>query len=602
MKPSRLMVAVASVMDGDETTDVVLSKSTRDVYRQKPWRYKIDLAVTNEDITQEELGGAKTHTSVSGVAHGAFDNDIEGLLGMRELFSFLPLNNNEEAPVRKCDDPWDREVLGMDTIIPLETTAAYEMKEVILGIIDERDFFEIMENHAKNIIVGFGRMNGRTVGIVANQPKVAAGCLDINASVKGARFVRFCDAFNIPILTFEDVPGFLPGELCLLPSSEHLLCEQLPGEQLSGEQLSGEQLYGEQLSGEQLSGEQLSGEQLSGEQLSGEQLSGEQLPGEQLYGEQLSGEQLSGEQLSGEQLSGEQLYGEQLSGEQLSGEQLSGEQLSGEQLSGEQLPGEQLSGEQLSGEQLYGEQLSGEQLSGEQLSGEQLSGEQLSGEQLSSEQMSGEQLSGEQLYGEQLSGEQMSGEQLSGEQLSGEQLSGEQLYGEQLSGEQMSGEQLSGEQLYGEQLSGEQMSGEQLSGTSQEYGGIIRHGAKLLYAYAEATVPKITVITRKAYGGAYDVMSSKHLRGDINYAWPSAEVAVMGAQGAVKIIFRGKDLADKEQEYINKFANPFPAATKGFIDDIIQPRMTRKRICLDLEMLSTKKQKNPWKKHGNIPL
>ncbi|KAK2182980.1 hypothetical protein NP493_329g03007 [Ridgeia piscesae] len=237
----------------------------------------------------------------------------------------------------------------MDTVIPLENTAAYDMKEVILGIVDDRDFFEIMADHAKNIIVGYSRMNGRTVGIVANQPKVAAGCLDINASVKGARFVRFCDAFNIPIITFEDVPGFLPG-------------------------------------------------------------------------------------------------------------------------------------------------------------------------------------------------------------------------------------------------------------TSQEYGGIIRHGAKLLYAYAEATVPKITIITRKAYGGAYDVMSSKHLRGDINYAWPTAEVAVMGAQGAVKIIFRGKDLEEKEKEYIDLFANPFPAATKGFLDDIIQPKTTRKRICLDLEMLSTKKQENPWKKHGNIPL
>jgi propionyl-CoA carboxylase beta chain len=306
-------------------------------------------AVTNEDVTQEELGGAKTHTTLSGVAHGAFDNDIEGLLGIRDLFNYLPLSNQEQAPLRKCDDPWDRDAPGLDTVVPLETTTAYNMLDVIRGTVDDGDFFEIMPNYAKNIIIGFGRMNGRTVGVVGNQPKVAAGCLDINASVKGARFVRFCDAFNIPIITYVDVPGFLPG-------------------------------------------------------------------------------------------------------------------------------------------------------------------------------------------------------------------------------------------------------------TAQEYDGIIRHGAKLLYAYAEATVPKITVITRKAYGGAYDVMSSKHLRGDINYAWPTAEVAVMGAKGAVKIIFRGKEAELREKEYTEKFANPFPAAIRGYVDDIIQPRATRRRICQDLEILATKKLKNPWKKHGNIPL
>lgn len=306
-------------------------------------------AVTNEDVTQEELGGAKTHTSVSGVAHGAFENDIEALLGIRDLFNYLPLSNKDKAPIRKCDDPWDRDAKGLDTVVPLETTAAYDMLDVFKGIIDEGDFFQVMPNYAKNILIGFGRIDGRTVGLLGNQPKVAAGCLDINASVKGARFVRFCDAFNIPILTFVDVPGFLPG-------------------------------------------------------------------------------------------------------------------------------------------------------------------------------------------------------------------------------------------------------------THQEYNGIIRHGAKLLYAYAEATVPKITVITRKAYGGAYDVMSSKHLRGDINYAWPTAEVAVMGAQGAVKIIFRGKDTADREKEYVEKFANPFPAAVRGYVDDIIPPRETRRRIKLDLDMLESKELKNPWKKHGNIPL
>lgn len=307
-------------------------------------------AVTNETVTQEELGGAKTHTSVSGVAHGAFENDIDALLHIREFMNFLPLSNREPAPIRHCDDPWSRDAPSLDTVVPYETTAAYNMLDVIAALVDESDFVEIMASYAKNIIVGFGRMNGRTVGIVGNNPKFAAGCLDINSSVKGARFVRFCDAFNIPIITFVDVPGFLPG-------------------------------------------------------------------------------------------------------------------------------------------------------------------------------------------------------------------------------------------------------------TNQEYGGIIRHGAKLLYAYAEATVPKITVITRKAYGGAYDVMSSKHLRGDMNYAWPTAEVAVMGAKGAVSILFRGdKNPTQRENEYMDLFGNPFPVATRGFIDDIIKPRHTRRRICLDLDLLASKKLSNPYKKHGNIPL
>ncbi|KAK3859214.1 hypothetical protein Pcinc_034649 [Petrolisthes cinctipes] len=307
-------------------------------------------AVTNEDVTQEELGGARTHTTLSGVAHGAFPNDIDALLSLRTFVNFLPNSNRESAPIRICDDPWDRDVPGLDTIIPLESTAAYDMLDVIRGVVDEAAFFQIMPNYAKNIVVGFARMNGRTVGIVGNQPKAAAGCLDINSSVKAARFVRFCDAFNIPLVTFVDVPGFLPG-------------------------------------------------------------------------------------------------------------------------------------------------------------------------------------------------------------------------------------------------------------TGQEYGGIIRHGAKLLFAYAEATVPKITVITRKAYGGAYDVMSSKHLRGDMNYTWPTAEVAVMGAKGAVSILYRGEtNVANIEKEYMEKFGNPFPAAVRGFVDDIIEPRVTRRRICQDLDKLATKTLTNPWKKHANIPL
>jgi propionyl-CoA carboxylase beta chain len=307
-------------------------------------------SVTGEDVTQQELGGAKVHTSTSGCAHLAFENDVDALIRLRSFMNFLPANNREPAPIRESTDPADRLVPSLDQLVPLDSSIAYDMKEIILATVDERDFFELMPDYAKNIVIGFARMNGKTVGIVANQPKVAAGCLDINSSVKGARFVRFCDSFNIPIITFVDVPGFLPG-------------------------------------------------------------------------------------------------------------------------------------------------------------------------------------------------------------------------------------------------------------CSQEYQGIIRHGAKLLFAFAEATVPKITIITRKAYGGAYDVMSSKHLRGDSNYAWPTAEVAVMGAQGAVKIIFKGsKSIAEKEREYIEKFANPFPASTRGFVDDIIEPRLTRKKICEDLDLLANKDLKNPWKKHANIPL
>uniref|UniRef100_A0A2R8MZQ1 Propionyl-CoA carboxylase beta chain, mitochondrial n=1 Tax=Callithrix jacchus TaxID=9483 RepID=A0A2R8MZQ1_CALJA len=294
-------------------------------------------SVTNEDVTQEELGGAKTHTTMSGVAHRAFENDVDALCNLRDFFDYLPLSSQDPAPVRECHDPSDRLVPELDTIVPLESTKAYDMVDIIHSVVDEREFFEIMPTYAKNIVVGFARMKGRTVGIVGNQPKVASGCLDINSSVKGARFVRFCDAFNIPLITFVDVPGFLPG-------------------------------------------------------------------------------------------------------------------------------------------------------------------------------------------------------------------------------------------------------------TAQEYGGIIRHGAKLLYAFAEATVPKVTVITRKAYGGAYDVMSSKHLCGDTNYAWPTAEIAVMGAKGAVEIIFKGHENVEAAQaEYIEKFANPFPAAVRGFVDDIIQPSSTRARICCDLDVLASKK-------------
>jgi propionyl-CoA carboxylase beta chain len=308
-------------------------------------------SVTNEDVTQEELGGSKTHTSVSGVAHGAFENDVDAIMSVRDMLTYLPSNNRQLPPRRHCDDPTDRDAPALDTVVPLDPLHAYDIKDVVNAIVDESEFFEIQPNYARNIVIGFARLGGHPVGVIGNQPKVAAGCLDINASVKGARFVRFCDAFNIPLLTLVDVPGFLPG-------------------------------------------------------------------------------------------------------------------------------------------------------------------------------------------------------------------------------------------------------------TSQEYGGIIRHGAKLIYAYAEATVPKLTVITRKAYGGAYCVMSSKHLRGDVNYSWPTGEVAVMGAKGAVQIIFRGgKEQAKHEKEYVDAFANPFSAAKRGYVDDIIEPRETRRRLAADLELLLSRKHlANPWKKHGNIPL
>ena len=310
--------------------------------------------VTHENVTHEELGGAVTHTTRSGVADRAFENDVEALIMLRRFINYLPSNNREKPPLRPTPDQADRIEPSLDTLIPDNPNKPYDMKELIYKVVDDSDFFEIMQDHAKNIIVGFGRMQGSTVGFVANQPMVLAGCLDIQSSIKAARFVRFCDSFNIPIVTFVDVPGFMPG-------------------------------------------------------------------------------------------------------------------------------------------------------------------------------------------------------------------------------------------------------------TAQEYGGIIKHGAKLLYAYAEATVPKITVITRKAYGGAYDVMSSKHLRGDVNLAWPTAEIAVMGPKGAVEIIFRtdSKDpgkLAARTEEYRTKFANPFIAGKRGYIDDVILPRDTRKRICRSLLMLREKKLENPWRKHGNIPL
>ena len=314
--------------------------------------------VTHEDVSKEELGGADTHNSVSGVAHFAADSDEHALLLVRELLSFLPSNNMEDAPRVETADSSDRRVESLNTLVPEASNQPYDMRDAIHAIVDDGYFFEVHEHYAPNIVVGFARLGGRSVGIVANQPAFLAGVLDIDASVKGARFVRFCDCFNIPLVVFEDVPGFLPG-------------------------------------------------------------------------------------------------------------------------------------------------------------------------------------------------------------------------------------------------------------VRQEHGGIIRHGAKLLYAFAEATVPKITVITRKAYGGAYCVMASKHIRTDVNFAWPTAEIAVMGAEGAVGVLYRREivEAADKEAarkarvaEFEEKFANPYVAAERGFVDEIIEPALTRKKLINALSLLENKRDTNPPKKHGNIPL
>ena len=312
--------------------------------------------VTHEEVSAEDLGGALTHTTKSGVADLAFENDVDALAMLRRFFNYLPLNNREQAPLRPSDDPAERIDRSLDTLVPDNPNKPYDMKELIVKTVDDGDFFELQpeacqEHHHRLRPDGFARSSASSP---TGKPLVLAGCLDIKSSIKAARFVRFCDAFNIPVVTFVDVPGFMPG-------------------------------------------------------------------------------------------------------------------------------------------------------------------------------------------------------------------------------------------------------------TAQEYGGIIKHGAKLLYAYAECTVPKITVITRKAYGGAYDVMSSKHLRGDVNLAWPNAEIAVMGAKGAVEIIFREQkgdpaQLAAREAEYKAKFANPFIASARGYIDDVIQPHETRRRICRSLVMLAGKKLDNPWRKHGNIPL
>ena len=355
------VVPQISVVMGPCAGGAVYSPATTDyVFMVKDTSYMfvtgpdVVKAVTHEEVTQEELGGAITHSTKSGVADMAFETDVDALEQLRIFVDFIPSSNLERPPEIPTDDQANRQEPSLDTLIPEDPNAAYDVMELITKVVDENNFFELQPDYAKNIIVGYGRMDGATVGIVANQPTILAGCLDINASVKAARFIRFCDCFNIPIIMLVDVPGFLPG-------------------------------------------------------------------------------------------------------------------------------------------------------------------------------------------------------------------------------------------------------------TQQENGGLIRHGAKLLFAFAEATVPKVTIITRKAYGGAYIVMGSKHLCGDVNYAWPSAEIAVMGAKGAVEIIFRGdlnneEKIKERELEYQQRFSNPFHVGTRGYIDDVIMPHNTRWRIIRSLRMLKNKKQELPWKKHGNIPL
>ena len=337
------------------TDFVFMTKGTSYMFVTGP---NVVKTVTHEQVTSEDLGGAMVHASKSGVCHFACENEADAISRVRRLMEYIPQNNLEDPPFVATDDPVDREDEVLNSIVPENPNQPYDIKEVVESVMDAGSFFEVHADFAQNIVVGFARLGGRSIGVIANQPAVLAGVLDINSSAKGARFIRFCDAFNIPILTFEDVPGFLPG-------------------------------------------------------------------------------------------------------------------------------------------------------------------------------------------------------------------------------------------------------------TDQEHGGIIKHGAMLLYAYCEATVPKVTVITRKAYGGAYDVMNSKHVRGDMNYAWPAAEIAVMGPKGAVEIIFRKEisDASDAEAEvkkltddYRDKFANPFIAAARGYVDDVIEPKTTRPRLIRAFEMLETKKDSNPPKKHGNIPL
>ncbi|TYB32216.1 MAG: acyl-CoA carboxylase subunit beta [Candidatus Mcinerneyibacterium aminivorans] len=337
------------------TDFIFMKKETSFMFITGP---RVVKSVTQEDVTHEELGGAMVHATKSGVTHFTYEDEKELLDGIRELITYIPQNNMEEPPEVKTEDPVDRIDEDLNYIVPDNPNKPYEMKDIITKVVDDGEFFEVQELYAPNIIIGFGRLGGKSVGIVANQPKHLAGVLDIDASVKAARFIRFCDSFNIPVVTFEDVPGFMPG-------------------------------------------------------------------------------------------------------------------------------------------------------------------------------------------------------------------------------------------------------------TKQEYGGIIRHGAKLMYAYAEATVPKITVITRKAYGGAYCVMNSKELRGDMIFAWPSAEVAVMGPKGASQIIFRKeiknaddpeKKLQEKIDDYREKFANPYVGASKGYIDEVIEPKVTRYKLIKSLKMLENKRDENPSKKHGNIPL
>ncbi|ELK33181.1 Propionyl-CoA carboxylase beta chain, mitochondrial [Myotis davidii] len=506
-------------------------------------------SVTNEDVTQEELGGAKTHTTMSGVAHRAFENDVDALCNLREFFNYLPLSSQDPAPIRECHDPSDRLVPELDTIVPLESTKAYNMVDIIHSVVDEREFFEIMPSYAKNIVVGFARMNGRTVGIVGNQPNVASETVWVKELTDSGRqpLVELVaeqadleQTFNpsdpdcvdrLLQCTRQAVPLFSKN----VHSTRFVtdFCEQvLPNLSSLTTPVEGLDIQLEVL---KLLAETSSfcGDMEKLEtnlrKLFDKLLEYMPLPPEEAENGENAGNEKPKLQFS---------YVECL---------------------------------------LYSFHQLGRKLP--DFLTAKLNAEKLKDFKIRLQYFA----RGLQVYIRQLR------LALPGCLDINSSVKGARFvrFCDAFNIPLITFVDVPGF----------------LPGTAQEYGGIIRHGAKLLYAFAEATVPKVTVITRKAYGGAYDVMSSKHLCGDTNYAWPTAEIAVMGAKGAMEIIFKGREnVEDAQAEYINKFANPFPAAVRGFVDDIIQPSSTRARICSDLDVLASKKVQRPWRKHANIPL
>ena len=460
---------------------------------------KVVKTVTGEDVTQEQLGGASVHTTKSGVAHFAVDTEEDGLQLIRKLLSFLPQNNLEETPLVECKDPIDRLDDVLNDIIPDNANQSYDMYEVIGTIVDNNEFLEVHADYAKNIIVGFARFNGQSVGIVANQPKVMAGCLDSNASRKAGRFVRFCDAFNIPLVTLVDVPGFLPGT----------------GQEYNGVILHGAKLlyaYGEAT------------------------VPKITVTLRKSYGGAYC-------VMSSKHLRGDMNYAWPTAEIAVMGPSGAVEVIFAKEVAAAEDPKACAAEKEAEYKKAFANPYNAGCLDS------------------NASRKAGRFVRFCDAFNIPL-------------------------------------------------VTLVDVPGF-LPGTGQEYNGVILHGAKLLYAYGEATVPKITVTLRKSYGGAYCVMSSKHLRGDMNYAWPTAEIAVMGPSGAVEVIF-AKEVAaaedpkacaaEKEAEYKKAFANPYNAAQYGYIDDVIEPRNTRFRIIRALQQLQTKKLSNPAKKHDNLPL